>query len=70
VLFTKYYWSNQVKNDKKGGTRSTHEGNEKYTQHFGRKPEGKRQFGDLGVDEMIEYKIILGKWDVKSWLGI
>jgi hypothetical protein len=33
------------------------------------KPEGKRPFGDLGVDESIILRWIIRKWNVGLWTG-
>jgi hypothetical protein len=46
-----------------------HGSDEKY-KVLGGKPEGKRYFGDTGLERNIILKCVYSKWDINMWTGV
>jgi hypothetical protein len=72
VLFAKYNWNNQVKEDEMGGSCSTNgEKRNKYRLLVG-KPEGKRQLGRPRRRLVDNIRMDLGEvgWGDVDWIGL
>jgi hypothetical protein len=64
VFFTRYYWSDQIKNNEVGGARGSYE-----DRVLVGKPEEKSHLEALAIDGSVTLKWIFKKWDCEHGLN-
>jgi hypothetical protein len=69
VHFTKYYYDDQIKDDRGGGGCSVYEEDEECIKWYVENLKGRDHLEDLSVDGNIILKLILKKQDLRVWTG-